>query len=241
MRALPECERRHHYERFCSKRTTGGALKTCVFDLCAGLNKDAMRQFMRDHRHEKHKRRPHRLVKRSVCSAEGDPHFGYFSGKRGDFQGVGDFVLYKGRELEVHYRGHNYLNTKAQIQVLFGARVRGDVVITTGFDLSKLRINGHHRTIGEGKTDLPDGGYLLKAGNKLTVHANKFEEVDCVSVGFYFNTYVRSSEEHVGGVCAQQYIHGYGIFEHAEEARILNPHHRPCEHKKKDLDTSVKI
>jgi len=77
----------------------------------------------------------------------------------------------------------------------------------------------------------------MKAGNKITVHADEYEECDVVSnTGttdkngqlFYYNTYVRSSADEVGGVCAKQYKAGFGLFNHQKQAIIRHTKSHVC-------------
>jgi len=115
-----------------------------------------------------------------------------------------------------------------------GFIVRGDRVVTRGQDLSKLIINGKRRRLQNGKKhELSQGGFLLLQGNRLTVSSHNDEEADIYSfVGttdkrgqkYYYNSYVRSAEARIGGICAGERKQGKGIFNHYK--RTHKVHHK---------------
>jgi len=183
----PPCPKRKSFMRYCERRgALRGEFKNCVFDLCAGISKRNERRIVKIDKKEDKKPLPvKKLVipvrRRVTCSAEGDPHFTLFTGKKMDFQGVGDWVLYKGPQLQIHYRGASWFGFP-RVQIKLAARVRNDVIISTGQDLGRLKVNNQIVHLPENtRFTLPSGGFLVKSGNKLTITSNTDEEADFYS------------------------------------------------------------
>jgi len=248
----PRCPKRRHYERYCHNRGAIRAeFKTCVFDLCAGISRKNEKRIIKITRKEERKVAPKKKKKnkkkrkksytkkkkkivipvrrRVTCAAEGDPHFTLFDGRHLDFQGVGDWVLYKGHHLTIHYRGASWYGFP-RVQIKFAAKIRGDIIISQGQDLSRIKVNNRLVHLPENKVfKLPNGGSLTKSGNRLNMNTNINEDADFYSYAgttdprgqpFYFNSYVRSASHKIGGACAAQYIQAKGLFSTERKARI---------------------
>jgi len=142
-------------------------------------------------------------VKRGDCQLYADPHAKAFSGKHFEAQVEGDWVLYKGFNLNLYYRGKRFGGWVGQIQ--WGAKVFGVSVISRGFNVAHVTVDGQDRTLKQGRNRLPRGGSLVVAGNKITVTTNDGEEGDFISFNSFFNAFVRSNVPQVSGMCSQQF------------------------------------
>jgi len=128
-----------------------------------------------------------------------DPHVLTFTGKYFDAQWDGEFVLYKGKHLEISYRTKRFGSFTSNIK--FKVHLYGQVIDSVAFDIHNLLIDGRSHTLKDGKKELSLGGSITCAGTKVTFSTNDGEEVDFISGGWYFNSYVRSDVPHVDGLC----------------------------------------
>jgi len=191
-------------------------------DRCAGMKKDVEKQILHDNKKEKKvvvkidkKLKKYDRVHRITCELYADPHVHGFNKKDFNAQTLGDWVLYRGKHLSAHYRGKSFGSWVGPVK--YGVRLYDHKIYSVGFDLSKLRINGKIRTILEGELKLNGkGGIIRKNKNTITFSTNHGEEVDFISFGWFYNSYVRSNRRHVTGVCSQKFI---------KSKFFHNPHH----------------
>jgi hypothetical protein len=199
--------------------------------LCAKLPKDFEKRILRDNRKE-NKRRVYVVspVKRVTCDLYADPHARSFDGKYFEAQTEGEWCLHKGQTLIVDFRGKKFGSWVGVVDWI--VNVKGDIVRNTGF--SGVTVNGAAAQLPSGKKfELPNGGSILHAGNKVTISSESGEEVDFISFGSFFNAYVRSNLAHVSGLCSHQFVksHAFGT---THTQRILHPKLR-CPRKAKHM------
>jgi len=146
---LPECKHKKLFEEKCRKmgHKKKGAHRACVFDLCAGMKERIVKKILRHTKRIK-KTKVHikkslikdMRVNRQTCQLYADPHVHGFSGKNYNAQTVGDWVLYKGKNLSAHYRGKSMGVWVGAIK--FGIHLFHHYKIyTIGFKFDKLLIN----------------------------------------------------------------------------------------------------
>jgi len=147
---------------------------------------------------------PRQRVKRTECHLINDPHVLTFTGKHFDAKWDGEFVLYKGKHLEISYRTKRFGSYTSNIK--FKVNLYGQIIDSVAFDIHNLLIDGRSHTLRDGKKELSLGGSITCAGSKVTISTNDGEEVDFISGGSYFNSYVRSDVPHVEGLCTGQRV-----------------------------------
>jgi len=157
------------------------------------------------------------ISKRITCSSV-DGHLTTFTGKKFDFNNLGDWVFYKGDKMEIHYRGGR-INGVPKIISKFGMIINTDLIESFQSDVHRLYVNGKLVRVPEKISYmLPHGGVVTSTGNKIQFkYAN--EEVDFYvfkkpNKGYYFTSYVRSSSLYVTGLCTNDRIPGKSILRH---------------------------
>jgi len=181
----------------------GDKLRFCVTDLCAGLPNSIEKKILKQNRHEKHKIIHVKRVHRVQCQMYADPHVYGFNKHTFNAQTEGDWVIYRGLNMNIHYRGKRFGVWVGPVQ--YGVRIFGQRISSRGFN-NIVNIDGENRNLHEGVNKLHKGGFIKVAGTKTTIGTGDGEEVDFVSGGYYFNVYVRSDVPDVSGLCSQQFI-----------------------------------
>jgi len=221
------CPRKAEHRAACLRHgLKGKKLRFCIEDLCNKLPKSILKRILRRNRKMHRKEAPRRRVKRDQCQVYADPHVHGFTGRNFNAQVDGDWVLYRGLHLSVHYRGKRFGSWVGQVQ--WGAYLFGQRISSRGFDVSSVNIDGQDIKLSNGRNKLPQGGWLDLAGTKITLGTGDGEECDFVSFGWFFNSYVRSDVEVVGGICQQQFIHSK-FFSSPIRGRIRSIHERLCD------------
>jgi len=176
-------------------------------------------------------------VNRQTCQLYADPHVHGFSGKNYNAQTVGDWVLYKGKNLSAHYRGKSMGVWVGAIK--FGIHLFHHYKIyTIGFKFDKLLINDKVKKIIEGTTNLKHGGAIIKKNNIVYFSTDDGEEVELVSFGSYFNAYVKSNTRHVSGLCSDQFVHSH-FFKNYHQAHKVKFEKKHCERKEEHRRTCL--
>jgi len=161
------------------------------------------KKILKENKHEDHKIVKVRRVKRPQCQMVADPHVHGFNNKNYDAQTEGDWVLYRGLNLKVHYRGKRFGGWVGAVQ--YGIRLFGQRISSRGVNSNVVNIDGVDTNIN-GKINLPRGGFIKKSGIRITYGTSDGEEVDFDAHGTYYNVYLRSSVPDVSGLCSQQFV-----------------------------------
>jgi len=211
------CPKRAIWEGHCKKKLLVGVnLKTCIFDLCSGLNKELEDEILREKSKENAIKSSEIVRRRVTCDLFADPHARSFMGKHFEAQTAGDWVLYKGENMEIHYRGHK-MGTWVGV-VKFGVQIGNEVFKSNGF--TGITHNGQPLKLADGANYKFNGGYVHKKGNKYTVSTGDGEEVDFIAYSTFFNAFVRSNAPVTTGLCNQQFV-GSKFFTHPEKPWIV--------------------
>jgi len=184
------------------------------------INKKEKRIVIKTDKRKKSWRKVHRIT----CSLYADPHVHGFNKKYFEAQTVGDWILYKGRRLSVHYRGKSFGSWVGPIK--FGVKIFKHKIYSVGFTFDKLRIDGRIRNVPNGVLKLKRG-LIRRAGNKITFSTNNGEEVDFITYGSFFNAYVRSNTPKISGICSQQFKKSR-FFRNPQKGRRVVFKKRPC-------------
>jgi len=169
---------------------------------------------------KKKKEVPIKRVTRPQCHLVADPHAYGFNGKNFEAQVEGDWILYKGLNMECFYRGKRFAGQGWVANQKFGVVVYGQKIVSINVgDVHNLIIDDERKTIN-GRFNLHRGGYVIVAGNKVTIGTGDGEEVDFV-VGYMnnFDAYVRSNVPTVSGLCSQQFEKA-AFFDHPMEGKV---------------------
>jgi len=205
-------------------------VRFCVRDLCNGLPMKIEDKILIKNINEKEKKivKIVKRVQRITCQLVADPHVQGFNTHWFEAQTAGDWVLYRGSNLSVHYRGKSMGRWVGLIK--FGVRLFHHRVFSVGFSLSKLIIDGEQKDIPNGKTQIGHRAVVIRNGNKVTFSTGDGEEVDFLSYGYFFNAYTRSSAERVTGLCSQQFVHSH-FFAHEQHGEIEKIKEQHCARK----------
>jgi len=107
-------------------------------------------------------------VHNQVCLLYADPHVRSLKGAYFNAQTVGDWLLYKGDNLEVHYRGKSRGSWVAMVKV--GIIVDGKRLTTRDFSFNLWNFNGENVNI---KSNIDLGRATIKKKWKYSCHINK--------------------------------------------------------------------
>jgi hypothetical protein len=217
----------------------------CIMDRCNGLDKRIENKIIKINKKEqktkikkqgknkKHRkdRKKHRKDRKKhkkstiTCSLFADPHVVGSNKRHFEAQTVGDWELYNGENLSVHYRGIQMRGWVASVK--FGVRLFNDKIYSTDLGFNSLKINGQVRPIQNGRTQISNEGVVIKNGNKLTFSTNQGEEVDFISFGSFFNAYIRTNVKSATGICSQQFNRSY-FFGHPQKGKIVKINTNNC-------------
>jgi len=171
-------------------------------------------------------------VNRITCELYADPHVKGFNKKYFNAQTVGDWILYKGKNLSAHYRGKSFGSWVGAVK--FGVRLYKYKIYSTGFNFETVKVNGRLKKLLNGVNKLKHGGFIKKEGNKITFSTNDGEEVDFISYGSFFNAYVRSNIPKITGICSEKFIHSH-FFSHYHKGHRVKFSKKHCVHKKRHV------
>jgi len=223
------CPRRKEFEERCQR---SGLLRTplanCIFDLCSGLPKRVEKKMLKTIKHEVKKEIPIKRVTRPQCHLIADPHAYGFNGKNFEAQVEGDWVLYKGLNLEVYYRGKRFAGQGWVANQKFGIMLYGQKIESINLgDCSSLIIDGEHHSVN-GRFDLKRGGFITGNKQKIVISTGDGEDVT-FQVGYMnnFDAYVNSNVPTVSGLCSQEFTKA-NFFSHPQEGHIDNNFHIEC-------------
>jgi len=228
------CAKKEKHLTYCKEHRglKGRAALNCAFDLCAKMPKEIEKKMIEQNKVED-KSRTYVVspIKRVTCDLYADPHARSFDGARFEAQTAGDWVLHSGPSLSVHYRGQSFGRWIGIVKYLI--EVRGDIVRSEGFN--GVTVNGNLVQLVAGQAfSLPNGGKIVKAGNKVTVSSGVGEECDFISFGTFFNAYVRSTLAGVSGLCSHQFVRSHA-FGHPQEGKMMENPKLHCEEKERHM------
>jgi len=116
------CPNRKIFRNECKRRgLRGDKLRFCVTDRCAGLSHRIEKEILKENSHEKHKLIHVKRVHRVQCQLYADPHVKSFTGKNFQCSNEGDWVIYRGLNMNVHYRGKRFGSWVGPVQ--YGIRI----------------------------------------------------------------------------------------------------------------------
>jgi len=123
------CERKSDYKKRCERNgLKGTSLVNCVFDLCSGLPREVEKRIIKRDIKEEKKEIPIKRVTRPQCHLVADPHAYGFNGKNFEAQVEGDWILYKGLNMEAAYRGKRFAGQGWVANQKFGVQVYGQKI-----------------------------------------------------------------------------------------------------------------
>jgi len=216
-------EPKHVYPKKTTKKNKIKEVENMEEDTVENMEEDTVKKGGRRHGRKHHDAKD--VTKRTTCSSV-NGHVTGFSGKAFDFQSLGDWVLYKGDKMEIHYRGGR-LGGIPRIISRFGLNINNDIVESFRSKLNNIYVNGKAVSLPTGVNYmLPHGGIVLFKDNKIQFKTGS-EEADFyifrkLTRGNYFTAYVRSTVKNVSGLCTNIRVSGKGILKHFKPAVLKN-------------------